>query len=128
MDSERRDQRPPLSEEYLRKYTVGELRPLSGLIRIVNYDPELPQMFERQVERIRSALGAAPCAVLKISNYILSGGGGCLNCSAASRAPGNQLRFGVLGKSNPILSTMLLQKVDDRSIGTTAWNSKAVHP
>jgi hypothetical protein len=50
----------------------------------------------------------------------VSGGGGCLNRSAASRAPGNQLRLGVLGKSNPILSTMPLQKVDDRSIGTTA--------
>ena len=50
----------------------------------------------------------------------VSGGRGCLNCSAAPRAPGNQLRLGVLGKSNPIFSTMLLQKVDDRSIGITA--------
>jgi hypothetical protein len=32
------------------------------------------------------------------------------NCSAASRAPGNQLRLEVLGKSNPIFSTMLLQR------------------
>jgi len=46
--------------------------------------------------------------------------GSGLNGSAASRAPVNRLRFGVLGKSNPIPSTMLLQKVDDRSIGITA--------
>src|SRR5262249_32085598 len=57
MDSERRDQRRPLSEDYLREHTVGELIPLSGPIRVVNYDPEWPQMFEREAKRIRNALG-----------------------------------------------------------------------
>jgi len=57
MSSERRDQRRHLSENYLREHTVGELRPLAGPIRVVNYDPEWPQMFEREAERIRNALG-----------------------------------------------------------------------
>ena len=54
---ERKDQGTPVSEDYLREHTVGELRPLSGQICVVNYDPECPKMFEREAERIRSALG-----------------------------------------------------------------------
>lgn len=47
----------PLSDEYLRQHTVGELKPLSGPIRIVDYDPEWPQRFELEASRIRSVLG-----------------------------------------------------------------------
>jgi GrpB-like predicted nucleotidyltransferase (UPF0157 family) len=47
----------PLSEEYLRTHTVGELTPLSCPIRIVDYDAEWPHRFEREAGRIRSALG-----------------------------------------------------------------------
>jgi GrpB-like predicted nucleotidyltransferase (UPF0157 family) len=57
MDSECRDQRTPLSENYLREHTIDELRPLSGPIYVVNYDPEWRQMFERNAQRIRDALG-----------------------------------------------------------------------
>ena len=57
MDREREDQRTPLSEDYLREHTVGELRPLSGPICVVDYDPEWPQSFDREAERIRKALG-----------------------------------------------------------------------
>src|SRR5271165_4795568 len=47
----------PLTEEYLREHTVGELAPLSGPIRVVDYDPEWPRRFEREAQRIRLALG-----------------------------------------------------------------------
>jgi len=57
MDSERRPQRTPLSEDYLREHTVGELRPLTGPIYVVDYDPEWPQMFEQHAKKIRNALG-----------------------------------------------------------------------
>src|SRR5438105_10429949 len=57
MDGEREDQRTPLSEDYLREHTVGELRSLSGPICVVDYDPEWPQSFEREAERIRKSLG-----------------------------------------------------------------------
>lgn len=54
MPSEKR----PLTEEELRECTIGELRPLVEGIRIVDADPEWPNLFEREAERIRTALGA----------------------------------------------------------------------
>lgn len=45
------------TEEELRAAVVGELRPLSGPIVIADYDPEWPQRFEREVAKIRGALG-----------------------------------------------------------------------
>jgi GrpB-like predicted nucleotidyltransferase (UPF0157 family) len=45
------------SEEELRAATFGELVPLAGLIRIAEYDPTWPQLFAREAERIRIALG-----------------------------------------------------------------------
>jgi len=50
-------QRSPLAEDYLRAHTVGELKPLSNPISIVDYDPEWPHQFECEANRIRSALG-----------------------------------------------------------------------
>jgi GrpB-like predicted nucleotidyltransferase (UPF0157 family) len=44
------------SEEYLRAHTVGDLEPLSARIRIVDYDPQWPHLFQREAERIRSIL------------------------------------------------------------------------
>jgi GrpB-like predicted nucleotidyltransferase (UPF0157 family) len=57
MDSERTNPSTPLSEEYLRWHTVGELRPLAGLIRLVEYDSEWPHKYAQEAERIRKALG-----------------------------------------------------------------------
>jgi GrpB-like predicted nucleotidyltransferase (UPF0157 family) len=51
------DQSPaPLSEEYLRAHTVGELTPLPSPIRIVDYDPVWPRRFDRESDSIRSVL------------------------------------------------------------------------
>jgi GrpB-like predicted nucleotidyltransferase (UPF0157 family) len=46
-----------MTEEQLRAVTVGELTPLSGPIELVAYDPAWPQLFEREAERVRRALG-----------------------------------------------------------------------
>jgi len=46
----------PLTEEYLRAHTVGELRPLSSPIRVVAYDPEWPRRFEAIASAIKAAL------------------------------------------------------------------------
>jgi GrpB-like predicted nucleotidyltransferase (UPF0157 family) len=60
MDEEARDRtldrREPLSEEYLRTHTVGELSPVSAQIRLVDYDPAWPRRFENEAARIRSVL------------------------------------------------------------------------
>jgi GrpB-like predicted nucleotidyltransferase (UPF0157 family) len=56
-DADRFETPEPLTEEQLRAVTIGELRPLSGRIPIVDYDPEWPERFEREAERIRRVLG-----------------------------------------------------------------------
>jgi GrpB-like predicted nucleotidyltransferase (UPF0157 family) len=52
-----RDPHVPLTEEQIRAATVGELKPLDGLIRVVDYDPLWPELFEREAKRIRDAMG-----------------------------------------------------------------------
>lgn len=57
MESEHRAPPTPVSEDYLRQHTVGELRPLVGPIRLVEYDSEWPHKYEQEAKRIRAALG-----------------------------------------------------------------------
>ena len=49
--------RQPASEEDIRKYTVGELKPHAAPIQLVDYDPAWPGLFEREAARIRRVLG-----------------------------------------------------------------------
>jgi GrpB-like predicted nucleotidyltransferase (UPF0157 family) len=49
--------RIPLAEEQLRSATIGELKPLSGPIVLVVYDPRWPELFGREAGRIRGVLG-----------------------------------------------------------------------
>ncbi|HLK46785.1 MAG TPA: GrpB family protein [Bryobacteraceae bacterium] len=49
----------PRTEAEIREYTIGELKPLSGRISIVDYDSRWPELFEREAQRIRSVLGTA---------------------------------------------------------------------
>ena len=39
------------------EHTVDDLKPLSGPIRVVDYDPEWPRRFAAEAERIKGALG-----------------------------------------------------------------------
>ncbi|HEX5166459.1 MAG TPA: GrpB family protein [Thermomicrobiales bacterium] len=49
--------RAPMSEEALQTVTIGGLQPLTAPIRIVDYDPEWPSLFEREAARITALLG-----------------------------------------------------------------------
>jgi GrpB-like predicted nucleotidyltransferase (UPF0157 family) len=49
--------RAPLTGEQIRTHTIGELKPLSSQILIVDYDPQWPELFAREAGRIRAALG-----------------------------------------------------------------------
>jgi GrpB-like predicted nucleotidyltransferase (UPF0157 family) len=49
--------REPFTEEELRSATVGALEPLAERIRLVEYDPGWPVLYEREAERVRKALG-----------------------------------------------------------------------
>ena len=51
------DNRTPLTEGQIRAATIGELKPLSGPIRVVDYDPRWPELFAREADRVRAALG-----------------------------------------------------------------------
>ncbi len=53
-----RDNGTERSEEEIRAYTVGELKPLSTGILIVDYNPQWPELFAREADRIRSVLGS----------------------------------------------------------------------
>jgi GrpB-like predicted nucleotidyltransferase (UPF0157 family) len=44
-------------EAKLRAATVGELKPLSGPVELIDYDPAWPGLFQREAERIRAVLG-----------------------------------------------------------------------
>ena len=48
--------RQPSSEDDIRKYTVGELKPHDAPVRLVDYDPAWPGLFEREAARIRGVL------------------------------------------------------------------------
>jgi GrpB-like predicted nucleotidyltransferase (UPF0157 family) len=49
--------RAPMTEEEVRAATVGEPTRLSGPVELVDYDPAWPQLFAREAERVRVALG-----------------------------------------------------------------------
>jgi GrpB-like predicted nucleotidyltransferase (UPF0157 family) len=51
------DRHPPLTEDYLRTHTIGELKPLSAPILLVDYDPTWLDRFQHEARRIRQCLG-----------------------------------------------------------------------
>lgn len=61
------------SEEYLRKHTVGELKPLTTRIRLAEYDPEWPLQYHTESERIRGALGERALRVEHVGSTAVPG-------------------------------------------------------
>lgn len=47
----------PRSDEDLQKVTVGERKPYNAPITLDEYDPRWPELFDREADRVRSALG-----------------------------------------------------------------------
>src|SRR5215467_12271450 len=56
-ETKRFDNLPPLTEEQIREYTIGEPEGLSARILIADYNPQWPELFQREADRIRAALG-----------------------------------------------------------------------
>jgi GrpB-like predicted nucleotidyltransferase (UPF0157 family) len=52
------DNRTPRTEEEICTCTIGELKPLSSRILVVDYDPHWPELFAREADRIRPVLGS----------------------------------------------------------------------
>lgn len=73
MSSDRDDPPKPLSEDYLRQHTVGELKPLPGPIRLAEYDSQWPQKYQQEAKRIRTALGPRALRIEHVGSTSIPG-------------------------------------------------------
>lgn len=62
-----------MTEEQIRAVTIGELKPSSRPIFLADYDPEWPLQFEREADRIRTALGEAALQVEHVGSTSVPG-------------------------------------------------------
>src|SRR5271155_196787 len=67
------DNLTPRSEEEIRTYTIGELKPLSSGILIVDYDPHWPELYAREANRIRSVLGSRALQIAHVGSTSVPG-------------------------------------------------------
>ena len=63
----------PMTEEQIQAGFIGELKPLAGLIQIVDYDPAWPGLFEREAERVRDTLGERALLIAHIGSTSVPG-------------------------------------------------------
>jgi GrpB-like predicted nucleotidyltransferase (UPF0157 family) len=75
MSEETREPNPsaPLTEEQIRAYTVGELEQLSGSVQIQDYDPRWLELFQREADRIRTALGGRALKIEHVGSTSVPG-------------------------------------------------------
>lgn len=64
---------PPISDEELRARTIGALRPLTQPIRLVEYDPQWPVVYEREATAIRAALDDCVLAIEHVGSTAVPG-------------------------------------------------------
>lgn len=63
----------PMNDDEIRAVTVGELEPLNAPIRLAEYDPSWPALFEREAARIRTALHGKALAIEHIGSTAVPG-------------------------------------------------------
>jgi GrpB-like predicted nucleotidyltransferase (UPF0157 family) len=64
----------PMTEEQIRRITVGPApKQLSEKIVLADYDPRWPVLFAREIERIRSALGAKAFSIEHVGSTSIPG-------------------------------------------------------
>src|SRR2546425_7316402 len=64
----------PMTEEQIRRTTVGPApKQLSGKIVLADYDPRWPVLFAREIERIKSALGAKALSIEHVGSTSVPG-------------------------------------------------------
>src|SRR6266705_2939895 len=71
--AERKKSLPPITEEQLKRITVGELKPHDAPIALVEYDSAWPENFAREASRIRAALGERTIMVEHIGSTSVPG-------------------------------------------------------
>ena len=63
----------PLTDEEIRKITIGEEKPLSSRIEVAEYDSCWPDVFRREADRIRTALGSRALEIEHIGSTSVPG-------------------------------------------------------
>jgi GrpB-like predicted nucleotidyltransferase (UPF0157 family) len=61
------------SEEYIRSVTVGERKPHRAPVELVEYDPEWPELYRREEDKIRGALGDRVLSVEHVGSTSVPG-------------------------------------------------------
>jgi GrpB-like predicted nucleotidyltransferase (UPF0157 family) len=61
------------TEDQLRAVTIGPLTPLSEPVVLADYDPAWPELFEREADRIGSALGARALEIEHVGSTSVPG-------------------------------------------------------
>jgi GrpB-like predicted nucleotidyltransferase (UPF0157 family) len=67
------DVRRALTEEQIRAAHVEEVKPLDGRVRIVEYDPQWAELFEREAARIRGVLAERAVRIEHIGSTSVPG-------------------------------------------------------
>ena len=62
-----------ISDEELQKLTVGDRKPHNAPITIAEYDPEWPQLFAREADRLRTALGSSALLIEHVGSTSVPG-------------------------------------------------------
>ena len=62
-----------MTDEQIRKVTVGELKPHNAPINLVEYDPGWPEQFAREAQRIRAALGPRAIRIEHVGSTSIPG-------------------------------------------------------
>lgn len=73
LDAPPTDRRRPLTDDEIRAAHVGEVRPLHGRVRIVDYDPQWGDLFEREAARIRSVLSGRALRIEHVGSTSVPG-------------------------------------------------------
>ncbi len=66
---------PPIvsSEDYLRAHTVGELKPLTAPILLVDYDPDWPEQFRAEAAKVAASLGGRALRIEHVGSTAVPG-------------------------------------------------------
>jgi GrpB-like predicted nucleotidyltransferase (UPF0157 family) len=70
---QRTDNTTQRTEKEIRAHTIGELKPLSSRILLVDYDPQWAALFAREADRIRSALGSLALRIEHVGSTSVPG-------------------------------------------------------
>jgi GrpB-like predicted nucleotidyltransferase (UPF0157 family) len=61
------------TEEQMRRNIIGELKPINGPVRLVDYSPDWPPLFDREASRVRAVLGDRALGIEHVGSTSIPG-------------------------------------------------------